>query len=151
MTTIYADVCCLNRPLDDLQQSRVRLEAEAMLTILQNCENQTWTLLSSDALRFEITRNTDSSKQEQLEAILSLATTHLSTTPAIEAQAQAFMKLGLKLYDALHIAFAQAAPADVFLTTDDRLLKNAKKHPGLITIPVENPVIWLMNTLQEET
>jgi hypothetical protein len=31
---IYADVCCLNRPLDDLQQSRVKLEAEAMLSIL---------------------------------------------------------------------------------------------------------------------
>ena len=88
MTTIYADVCCLNRPLDDLQQSRVRLEAEAMLTILQNCENQTWTLLSSDALRFEIARNTDSSKEDQLEAILSLATTHLSTSPAAEVQAK---------------------------------------------------------------
>lgn len=116
---------------------------------MKNCENQTWSLLSSDALRFEIARNTDSSKQEQLEAILSLAKTYLPTTRAIEAQAQSFMKLGLKLYDALHIAFAQAAPADVFLTTDDRLLKNAKKHPEIITIPVENPVIWLMNVLQE--
>ncbi|MGA7936326.1 MAG: hypothetical protein WCA35_22420 [Kovacikia sp.] len=37
---IYADVCCLNRPLDDLQQARVKLEAEAMLSILQKCEDQ---------------------------------------------------------------------------------------------------------------
>lgn len=35
---VYADVCCLNRPLDDLQQSRVKLEAEAMLSILQNAK-----------------------------------------------------------------------------------------------------------------
>lgn len=31
---IYADVCCLNHPLDDLQQSRIKFEAEAMLSIL---------------------------------------------------------------------------------------------------------------------
>ena len=148
---IYADVCCLNRPLDDLQQSRIRLEAEAILTILQNCEAKKWSLLSSDALRFEIAKNTDPSKKEQLDAILSLANVHLFSTPDIESQAQAFIKLGFKPYDALHIAFAQTAPADVFLTTDDRLLRNAKKHPHLITIPVENPVIWLMNTLQEQT
>jgi predicted nucleic acid-binding protein len=147
---IYADVCCLNRPLDDLQQPRVRLEAEAMLTIFQKCEAQTWSMLSSDALRFEIARNTDSSKREQLEATLSLATNNISSTPAIETKAQEFMQLGFKLYDALHIAFAQAASADIFLTTDDRLLKKAKSYNQLIAIPIENPVTWLMAALQEE-
>jgi hypothetical protein len=56
---IYADICCLNRPLDALQQPRVKLES------------------------------------------------------------------------------------------DDRLLKKATKQTDLITIPTANPVIWLMNTLQE--
>lgn len=147
---IYADVCCLNRPLDDLQQSRVKLEAEAMLSILQKCEDREWSLLSSDAIRFEITRNTDSSKQEQLEAILSIAQTHLSSTPEIEAHAQELMQLGFKLYDALHLAFAQSASVDIFLTTDDRLLRKAKQYPEAVTIPVENPVVWLMKLLQEE-
>lgn len=61
---IYADVCCLNRPLDDLQQSRVKIEAEAMLSILQQCEDQQWVLLSSDAIRFEIAQDTNPSKKE---------------------------------------------------------------------------------------
>lgn len=147
---IYADVCCLNRPLDDLQQPRVKLEAEAMLSILQKCEDRTWSLLSSDAIRFEITRNTDASKQEQLEALLSIAQIHLSSTPAIEAQAQALMQLGFKLYDALHLAFAKSASVDVFLTTDDRLLRKAKQYPEVVAIPVENSVVWLMRLLQEE-
>ncbi|MGA7936327.1 MAG: PIN domain-containing protein [Kovacikia sp.] len=95
-------------------------------------------------------RNTDSSRQEQLEAILSIAQEILHSTPAIEAQAQVLMKLGFKLYDALHLAFAQAASADIFLTTDDRLLRKAKQYPEVIAITVENPVIWLMNALQEE-
>lgn len=147
---IYADICCLNRPLDDLQQSRVKLEAEAMLSILQKCEDREWLLLSSDAIRFEIARNTDSSKQEQLETTLSIAQTHLSSTPEIEASAQELMQLGFKLYDALHLAFAQSASVDIFLTTDDRLLRKAKQYPEIVTIPVENPVVWLMNRLQEE-
>jgi hypothetical protein len=29
---IYLDVCCLNRTLDDLEQSRIRLEAEAVIS-----------------------------------------------------------------------------------------------------------------------
>jgi predicted nucleic acid-binding protein len=146
----YADVCCRNRPLDDSQQSRVKLEAEAMLSILQRCEDREWSLLSSDAIRFEIARNTDSSKQEQLEATLSIAQTHLSSTPEIEASAQELIQLGFKLYDALHLAFAQSASVDIFLTTDDRLLRKAKQYPEVVTIPVENPVVWLMKLLQEE-
>ena len=82
--------------------------------------------------------------------MLSLTTDSIASTPAIEAQAREFMQLGFRLYDALHLAFAQAASADIFLTTDDRLLKKAKRYNRHITVLTENPVIWLMNTLQEE-
>ena len=34
MTKIYFDTCCLNRPFDDQTQTRIRLEAEAVLAIL---------------------------------------------------------------------------------------------------------------------
>lgn len=37
------------------------------------------------------------------------------------------------------------------MTTDDRLLRKAKQYPEVVTIPVENPVIWLMNALQDDT
>ncbi|MGL5079440.1 MAG: hypothetical protein ACRDBG_26880 [Waterburya sp.] len=55
-----------------------------------------------------------------------------------------------KYHDALHLAFAEAGGADVFLTTDDRLLKKAKQSPNLFQIEIENPTIWLMNILQTE-
>jgi hypothetical protein len=32
---IYMDVCCFNRPFDDLRQERIRLEAEAVMLILE--------------------------------------------------------------------------------------------------------------------
>lgn len=77
-----------------------------MLSILQKCEDRKWILLNSDTIRFEIARNTDSSRQEQLEAILSIAQKPLHSTPAIEAHAQELIQLGFNLYDALHLAFA---------------------------------------------
>ncbi|MBD2267494.1 PIN domain-containing protein [Anabaena sp. FACHB-1391] len=147
---IYADICCLCRSLDDLQQSRIKLEAEAMLSILEQCEQKKWTLVNSDALQFELAKNSDLFKKEQLEAILSIATNYLQTNDIIESLASDLVKLGFKLYDALHLAFSQTYNLDIFLTTDDRLLRKAKKYPDLITIKVENPVVWLMNILQEE-
>jgi predicted nucleic acid-binding protein len=148
---IYADICCLCRSLDDLQQSRVKLEAEAMLSILEQCEQKKWTLVNSDALQFDLGKNSDLFKKEQLEAILSIATNYLQTNDIIESLASDLVKLGFKLYDALHLAFSQTYNLDIFLTTDDRLLRKAKKYPDLITIKAENPVVWLMNILQEET
>lgn len=147
--TIYADVCCLNRPLDDPQQSRIKLEAEAIITILEKCEQREWTLLNSDAIRFEIAKNTNPLKQEQLETIIEISEINLTTTPNIQSFAKNLLDLGFSTYDALHISFAQHYQADIFLTTDDRLLKKAKKHTDLITISIENPVIWLMKILQE--
>jgi predicted nucleic acid-binding protein len=56
------------------------------------------------------------------------------------------MELGFKFYDALHLAFAEAGGADIFLTTDDRLLRKAQQYRDSIKVTVGNPVIWLMAT-----
>ena len=58
--------------------------------------------------------------------------------------------LSFKFHDALHLAFAEMGNADIFLTTDDRLLKKAKQSQNLLSVEVENPTIWLMNILQTE-
>lgn len=58
------------------------------------------------------------------------------------------IQLGFKLYDALHIAFAEAAEADILLTTDDRLLRKAQVYYDILTVGVNNPVSWLINLLQ---
>jgi len=42
--------------------------------------------------------------------------------------------LNFKYHDALHLAFAEAGGADVFLTTDDRLLRKAKKFLHIFRI-----------------
>lgn len=48
---VYMDVCCLCRPFDDRTQDRIRIESEAVLTILGRC-NEDWILFGSDS--FEV-------------------------------------------------------------------------------------------------
>lgn len=147
---IYLDVCCLNRTLDDLEQSRIRLEAEAVTEIIQNCEDGKWILMNSDVIEFEVSQHPDSSKQEQVNSILTVATIYIQSSEEIELRAEELMKLNFKFQDALHLAFAEAGDADIFLTTDDRLLRKAKQYKDNLKIEVENPTIWLMNILQDE-
>lgn len=53
---IYFDNCCLQRPLDDKSQLRIRLESEAILAILDLCEKGTVAIISSEVLEIELSR-----------------------------------------------------------------------------------------------
>ncbi len=55
--------------------------------------------------------------------------------------------LGFKAYDALHIACAERSGSDVFLTTDDSLVKKALQNEDISRVRVENPVKWLMEVI----
>jgi predicted nucleic acid-binding protein len=145
---IYLDVCCLNRTLDSLEQFRIRMEAEAVTEIIQNCEDGKWILINSDIIEFEVSQHSDSFKQQQVKSILNVANIYIQSTENIDLRAEELMKLSFKFHDALHLAFAEAGDADVFLTTDDRLLRKAKQSQNIFSVEVENPTIWLMNILQ---
>ena len=147
---IYLDVCCLNRTLDDLEQFRIFIEAKAVTEIIQNCEDGKYILINSDIIEFEVSQHSDSFKQEQVRTILNLATIYIQSTENINLRAEELMNLSFKYHDALHLAFAEAGGADVFLTTDDRLLRKAKQFSPIFRIEIENPTIWLMNIWQTE-
>lgn len=44
---VYLDVCALNRPLDDQNQMRIRLEADAVLLILSHARERTLQMVVS--------------------------------------------------------------------------------------------------------
>ena len=51
--------------------------------------------------------------------------------------------LGFKEYDALHIACAETGEADIFLTTDDAVIRRAKRLGSQLHVRVKNPDTWL--------
>ncbi|GAA6617148.1 PIN domain-containing protein [Scytonema sp. NUACC26] len=138
---IYLDVCCLNRPFDDQAQSRIRLEAEAVLEILSRCPTGEWELLSSTALESEIARTPDLSRREQVQEALAIAQQKILVNSKIYKRVIDLTNYNIKNFDALHIACAEGN-ADIFLTTDNRLLSKALSYRNNLNIVVANPMVW---------
>lgn len=140
---LYLDACCLNRPFDDQSQLRVHLESEAVLAILERVEQGRWILVSSVALEFELAKNPDAERRARTQRLLSIARECIPVGPPEKALAETIGSGStLRGLDALHLACAQSLGADVFLTTDDALLRAAGRIPaGALTIKVANPLV----------
>ncbi len=136
---IYLDACSLQRPLDNKNQIRVALEAEAILGILALCETGELELISSEVLVFEIDRTPQLSRREYGREVLAKAKAFVSLRDSLEQRARTFTVAGVKPLDALHLASAEEAQADYFCTCDDRFLKKARNLPDLKT-KVVSPV-----------
>jgi predicted nucleic acid-binding protein len=127
ITKIYLDMCSIQRPLDTLRQTRVRLEAEAVLGVIALCEAGTVQLISSEVLELELEQNRLPVRKEHAQRVLSWATEVIQVDDTVEQRAATFEDLNIKSIDALHLAAAEAAQADYFCTCDDRLLRKAKQ------------------------
>ncbi|BAZ16869.1 hypothetical protein NIES4071_87470 [Calothrix sp. NIES-4071] len=138
---IYLDVCCLNRPFDDQTQPRIRLETEAILEIISRCRTEEWELLSSTALELEIARTPDLKRREQVQEVLSIAQQKILVNSETSKRAIDLIDFGIKNFDALHIACAEGN-ADIFLTTDNRLLSKALSYSNNLNVVVANPMVW---------
>jgi len=136
----------LNRPFDDQSQDRVRVEAEAILNILEYCQNGDWMLASSKVLDFELAQCPDSVKLVRIRALYAVAQSRLVTTERVKARSREFQQQGISFFDSLHIALAEAHQQDVFLSTDDKLCRAAAAFR--LKVRVANPVIWFMEALQ---
>ena len=143
MIKIYLDNCALNRPFDDQGQERIRLETEAVLLILTRLGRREWTWLGSQALEIEIERTPDLERQSRLRRVAEFIGQSVRIGPKEMERARELEKAGFVGFDAVHLACAESGKADVFLTTDERLLKLAKRHPKQLRIQVENPLDWI--------
>jgi len=147
MPKVYLDVCCLNRPFDDQQQDRVHLEAEAVLLILKRCESREWHWVSSTVVSYEVDNIPNLERRNRIKELLRGAQEVLSLSDAAVERGEELKGLGLKTYDALHVACAEQAQVDVLLTTDDKLIRAAARHKRTVKVSVKNPLTWLQEVL----
>ena len=141
---VYLDICCLKRPFDDQTQLRIHLESEAVLWILKQVENGGFALVGSEALELENSRNTNLQRRNRIEEILNRIPASISLEDSIKSHALELEELGFKPMDALHIASAEQAAADVFISCDDQLLNAARRNRNRLEISVMNPLdtVW---------
>lgn len=145
---IYLDCCCLNRPFDVLLDDVVRMEAEAVITVIDRCENGGWELFTSDVLFDEIDNNPNLARKQKVLMLYQSAKGHIELTTRILARAKQLESFNIKAYDALHIASAEAGGVNVFLTTDRKLINAAGRSDT--SLQVKNPLIWLTEVLFDE-
>ena len=146
---VYMDSCCFNRPYDDLSNVMVRLESEAVLSIIDQSEQNALSIYGSDVLVDELNRMSDKVKYEKVsELYKSSISSTIELSDSIINRASELITEGVKPFDALHVSSAESVKADVFLTTDKRLL-NAAKRIGF-NVDTYNPAVWLLEVLLNE-
>ena len=147
---IYLDTCCLSRLFDDQTQTRIRQETEVISWIITQFRIGHWYWVSSDVLVDEIEQIPDLNQRTQIRGWLTevyqtipLGINEISRGKQLEI-------LGFKELDALHLACAESGTVDIFLTTDDRLFRRARRHGSQLQIQVENPYEWFHEVTNSE-
>jgi hypothetical protein len=125
-TLIYLNTCSIQRPLDDRLQPRIHLEAEAILAVLRLVEAGELKLLSSDVLRFEISRIANINRKSEAEMLLKLASDVAPVQTSTKVLSEQIIAADVKPLDAVHAAIAIENHARYFCTCDDKLLKKLK-------------------------
>ena len=140
---IYLDTCCLSRLLDPPTQVRLIEETQVIRRILIYFLRSHWSWVCSKVVSDEVEQTPDLGKRIQVKSWLNLAHQTVSLGTREISRGRQLESLGFKEQDALHLACAESGKADVFLTTDDRLLRRAQRYQTRLYIRVENPVTWL--------
>ena len=134
---VYLDTCVWCRPFDDVSDERIWEEAMAFVEILRKEERNEISVLGSSVLLFEVSMISSDEKRKSVEEIIARVAKVAHLTESSKKKAEEIMKCGINAMDALHIAVAIENKVDVFITTDDDILKRR----GCISkwIEVENP------------
>ena len=122
---LYLDLNCFNRPFDDQTQTRIAREAQAVFSILTRIEDGADELAWSAALTFENLHHPLADRREEIARWEGRAVSTPAVVDAVGQRAQQLIDAGLHTLDAVHLAFAESAGCDRFLTCDDRLLRRA--------------------------
>jgi predicted nucleic acid-binding protein len=90
----------------------------------------------------EISSNPDVTARVKALELLSLCESKILLDESIIQRGAALELLGYGAFDALHLASAEIAKADILLTTDDRFLRKSKRGLGNPRVKIFNPVNW---------
>lgn len=132
---VYLDTCVYNRPFDDQAQPRIWLETLALSVILQMVEQEAIELVISTVLAYETSRNPSDLSRQYIAKVTQAAKIVQIVDEWNRRRALILEAEGIKALDALHVACAEIAGAQYFVTCDDRLIRHYQKvvKPTLLT------------------
>jgi predicted nucleic acid-binding protein len=134
---IHLDNCTFNRPFDNQNQLKIKLETEAKLYIQQAIINGTYELVWSYILEYENNQNRFDDRRNSIYEWKNVAKIHCVENEQIIEYAENLQKQSnIRTKDALHIACSVYTHSDYLLTTDKQLY-NLKLNDMRILNPLE--------------
>jgi len=128
---LYLDLCLFYRPFDDQSNERIKLETNILIILLGYVSSGKAHLVNSFALEFENSKNPNLENRLKVSSLLSYASDYIEYDEKILARSLSFEENGVMSMDALHIACAESANVDFFITCDDKLVNQLKKQENL--------------------
>ena len=133
-----------NRPYDDQSQARIRLEAEAFLSILEKTMAGAVIIIGSSVLAYENSLSPFPERKERVSNYVALASRTVKMSDAIRKRATTLEATGYDSLDAMHLACAESGGAEYFITCDDNVIKKAKRNSESVSLIVCNPLEFLI-------
>ncbi|MBP5697248.1 MAG: hypothetical protein J6X11_11480 [Treponema sp.] len=143
---VYLDNCCYNRPYDDQSYLRISLESQAKLLVQRLIREGVLDLVTSYILDYENSKNPHASRRERIADFFNNAVDYVGAeyNDAILSIAKKIHATGVKAVDSCHVACAEFANCDYFLTTDDRVLKYKSDK-----VKILNPIQFIQMLSEE--
>jgi predicted nucleic acid-binding protein len=138
---VYLDTCCFNRPYDDQEQEKIFLETEAKLSIQEKIKKLEIELVWSYILDYENYENPNEIIRSAIYEWRKICISDISESDELLLRAEKINKIGIDAKDAIHISCAIEAGADIFFTTDRKILKHKHLIPE---IEILNPVQYFI-------
>ena len=144
---IYIDNCRYNRPFDDQRQPRIREETDAVAAIITRAETFGDIILGSDVLLFEIDKIKAFDRRRAIRSAFERAVTEIiPVNETVDLRTAEIMGVSsIHRMDAAHLACAEFGDADIFLTTDDKLIRACKNLQ--LRFRVLNPVAYFKEVI----
>ena len=138
---VYLDNCCYNRPYDPQGDLRIVLGTLAKLQVQHLMRIGAVEYVWSDILVHEVTQNPYLDRREAILEWMDRASDYIEATSDVVDRGIEIQAYGIKPKDALHLASAESAGCDWFLTTDCGILKKLKV---LGDMRIANPVEFMV-------
>lgn len=149
---VYIDNCVFNRPFDDQTQERIYFETQSFLILLRLIDSGKVKFLNSFAIEYEISAISDLDRGIKIKEYLKAASDYIRYDKRIEKRAAEVESLGFSGMDAVHIAVAEFAEVDYFVTCDDSIIKLSEKYDKNIklkVVSVSKLVMEIINYAQD--
>ncbi len=137
-----------NRPFDDQNQWRIKMESIACQIIFYLAQEQEIELVWSFVLEYENDLNPFPERRDAITLLSQEITQTIEPSESILHRAEQLEQADIKNMDAVHLACADVFECDFLVTCDDKLIKKANR----LTLKLEvcNPINFIQKVTEED-